>query len=386
MNIRVSKEELQKRLSDIQSVVDKRATMPILGHFLLSVGEESYITATDLETAIKEPIGVLDIKERGDLCIPAKKLYEIVREMDGEIEIDSEGTEWIKLKTGKSLFRIACMNPEDFPKWPQFTDKITLEFEADKLHQMIDRTIYAAGESDTRYTLNSLLFHIKPGDKTFTIVGTDGHRLSMIKDSIDIDLDKEIKVIVPRKSASELRRFLAKGTKTKEAEETEGESQEVAESTGRVKIDVATNHVVFKTGDVEFLVRLIEGNYPNYEQVIPSANEKKVGINREVFMKALRRVSIISKDRSNAIKLDVSPGVLTITASNPDIGEAKDEIEIDYSGEAISLGFNARYLLDALNSMSSDRVIFELQEPLSPTLLKEEGRDDYLCVVMPMRI
>lgn len=391
MHIRVNKEEMQSRLSDIQSIVDKKSTMPILGHFLLTVDEQSMITATDLETAIKEPIMVDEVKESGQLCIPAKKFYEIVREIDGEIELEAEGTEWLKIKTGKSLFRIACMNPEDFPRWPQITEKKTLQFKASKLYEMIEKTLYAAGESDTRYTLNSLLFHIKPDEDSFFVVGTDGHRLSLIKEDINMQSEgvpeksqiEEIKVIVPRKSASELRRFLSKAVRghTGEEEEEGAEPVDVL-----ITMEITTNHIVFKTEEVEFLVRLIEGNYPSYEQVIPTANEKKAIIDRDQFIKALRRVSVISKDRSNAIKLDLNTDTLTLTASNPDLGDAKDEIEIQYSGEPISLGFNAKYLVDALNAMNCEQVVFELQEPLSPTLLKEQDNENYLCVVMPMRI
>lgn len=383
MHIRVNKEEMQSRLSDIQSIVDKKSTKPILGNFLLTVDEQSIITATDLETAIKEPIMVDEVKEGGQLCIPAKKFYEIVREIEGEIELEAEGTEWLKIKTGKSLFRIACINPDDFPRWPQITEKKTLQFKASKLQEMIEKTLYAAGESDTRYTLNSLLFHIKPEERSFAVVGTDGHRLSLISENIDMQDEEEIKVIVPRKSASELRRFLTKALRGRTDEDQEEASEPVDVL---ITMDITKNHIVFKTEDVEFLVRLIEGNYPSYEQVIPTANEKKAVIDREFFIKALRRVSVISKDRSNAIKLDLNTDTLTLTASNPDLGDAKDEIELQYSGEPISLGFNAKYLIDALNAMTTDKVVFELQEILSPTLLKEQDNENYLCVVMPMRI
>ncbi len=367
MNVIISRDELQKRLADIQSVVDKKTTMPILGHFLLSAGEKPFVSATDLETAIKEPVILQEVKEGGELCIPARKLYEIVREVEGDIKIESEGVEWVKLKAGKSNFRLACMNPEDFPKWPGLSDKVDVEIEAGKLLNMIEKTLYSAGESDSRYTLNSLLFHIKPQEKTFTVIGTDGHRLSAINDTIEVETEEEIKVIVPRKSASELRKFLS--------------SEE-----GRIRMEIATNHVAFNIGEIQFLVRLIEGTYPNYEQVIPVGNEKIIGILREEFIKSLRRVSVISRDHSNAVKIDVSPGALTFTASNPDIGEAKDEVRIDYEGDGVSLGFNARYLLDALNALTAEKVIFEVQEALSTTLLREEGNEKYKCVIMPMRI
>jgi DNA polymerase-3 subunit beta len=367
MNIRISKNELQGKLADIQNIVEKKTTMPILGHLLLSVGDTNAVSATDLETAIKEPINIEEIKDGGEICIPARKLYEIVREVDGDVNIKSEGVEWLTISAGRSNFRIACMNPDDFPKWPALNDKVDITIDAAKLLAMIERTLFSAGESDTRYTLNSLLFHMTPEDKTFIVVGTDGHRLSLMRETIDASIEREIKVIIPRKSASELRKFLSA-------------------LDGSITMEIAANHVIFSIGEVDFLVRLIEGTYPSYEQVIPDNNEKKLGIVREDFIKALRRVSVMSRDRSSAIKLDVQPEVLTISASNPDLGEAKDEISIDYDGEGVSLGFNARYLLDALNAMSEERIIFEMQEPLSPTLLLEGAKEDFKCVIMPMRI
>jgi DNA polymerase-3 subunit beta len=366
MKLKIAKEELLKRLSDIQSIVSKKSTMPILGYFLLSVGEENYIIATDLDTAIKEPIEITEVEEGGELCIPAKKLYEIVREVEGDLVLDSDGSEWLRLTSDSSSFRLACMSSDEFPRWPEIQDPVTIELDASQLNNMIARTLYAAGESDTRYTLNSLLFHIKP-EGTLTVVGTDGHRLSMVKQEIPVSTDKEMKILIPRKSASELKKFLV-------------------EDEEKVNMQIGTNHVSFSIGDVLFLVRLIEGNYPGYEQAIPYQNEKKVVINREEFIKVLRRVSVMSRERQSAVKLDLKDGSMILNSSSPDVGEARDEIEVTYTGDDISLGFNARYLLDALSAMASERVIFEIQEPLSATLLKEEGNDNYLCVIMPMRI
>ncbi len=367
MIIRVEREELQKKLGNIQNIVEKKSTMPILSHFLLSVGEASTISATDLETAIREPINIIERDEEGELCIPARKLFEIVREVDGEIKMESDGHEWIKVSAGRSSFRIACMNPEEFPKWPGLDGKTRLSLPAGRLHEMIEKTLFSAGESDTRYTLNSLLFHLRPDRGLFTVVGTDGHRLAEIDEPFEDLPSEEIKVIIPRKSASELRRFL-----------TEDEEN--------VEITITEKHLVFTVGGINFLVRLIDGTYPEYEQVIPKGNEKRLEIAREGFIKTLRRVSVISKDRNSPVKINISSGLMTVNSSDPDLGEARDELEINYEGESLSLGFNARYLLEALNSMEAEKVIFELQEPLTPTLLREEGNERFLTVIMPLRI
>ncbi len=367
MKLSVLKNEMQEKLSNIQNIVEKRNTMPVLSHFLLDAGKKgSYIIATDLETAIKEPLHV-NVEKEGKLCIPARKLFEIVREVDGDITIESEDEQWLRVKAGASKFRLACLPSGEFPAWPGMENVEEIQLDAKSLMEMIEKTIYSAGESDTRYTLNGLLFHARPEEKNITLVGTDGHRLAYINRAMDTPVKEEKKVIVPRKAAAEMRKFLG------------GEAE-------KVTVVIGKNHVLFRIGDVQFLTRLIEGTYPNYDQVIPSANEKKVAINREGFVKALRRVSVMSRERSNAIKMDIADGVLAVSSSNPDLGEARDEVTIEYKGEALSIGFNARYLIDALSAMTAEGVVFELQDPLSPALLREEGDENYKCVVMPMRI
>lgn len=235
------------------------------------------------------------------------------------------------------------------------------------LMEMIEKTIYSAGESDTRYTLNGLLFHTQPKNRSITCVGTDGHRLALIIKQLGEEARDEKRIIVPRKAASELRRFLDK----------EG---------GKVKISIGKNHLLFSIGDVQFLTRLIEGTYPNYENVVPQASEKKVSIKRDTFTKALRRVSVMSRERANAVRFDIAEDVIIISSSNPDLGEAKEDVPIEYKGEKLSIGFNAKYLLDVLGAMTSENIVFEFQDPLSPVLLKEEEGEDYRCVIMPMRI
>jgi DNA polymerase-3 subunit beta len=197
-------------------------------------------------------------------------------------------------------------------------------------------------------------------------VGTDGHRLALIMKQMEGKIKDEKKMIVPRKAVSELRRFLSKDEE--------------------IKISIGKNHLLFSVAGVQFLTRLIEGTYPNYEHVIPQSNEKKISIKREAFTRALRRVSVMSRERANAVRADFGDNNLTISSSNPDLGEAREEVAIDYKGDKLSVGFNARYLIDALGVIMSENVVLELQDPLSPVLLREEGGEDYKCVVMPMRI
>lgn len=366
MKVTVAKEELQKRLSDIQNIVEKKSTMPILNHILLvSEKKNPHIIATDLETAFKGPIE-LDIHSEGRICLPARKLLEIVREMEGEISIEEVDAQWAKIRSGKSQFRLATLNPEDFPAWPPLEGSEEMEVEASLLSDMIEKTLYAAGEADARYVLNSLLFHITK-DGIFTVVGTDGHRLAVSNKKVTFHPEDEKKLIVSRKAVSELKRFLG-------------------DEDRKVKILIGKNHVLFNIDGINFLTRLIDGTYPNYEQVIPTSNKKTLVVDRNLFLKALKRVSIMSRDRSNAVKVDIEAKNMVISAASPDIGEANDEIDADFSAKSMTIAFNARYIIDAINVMSSDQVVMKLNEPLSPVLLMEEGHEDYRCVVMPMRL
>lgn len=365
MKLKISRQELADRLANIQNIVEKRNTMPILSHFLLDVKKKgSTITATDIETAIREPIDAAADHE-GKLCIPARKLYEIVKEVDADIVLQSDDAQWLRVTAGRSNFRLACLAPEEFPAWPAMDKSVEFELDAPVLLNVIEKTLYSAGESDTRYTLNGLLFHIE--GTRLTVVGTDGHRMAVVERTLGAAVSaEEKKVIVPRKTAAELRKVLGKD--------------------GKAAITVGTNHILFKVGDVEFLARMIDGTYPNYTQVIPAESELHIIVSREAMVRALRRVSVMSKERSNAVKVEIESGVMRLTSSNPDLGDATDEVLVDYTGEALSIGYNARYLLDVLQAMSSDRVTIALKDQLSPSLITEEADPNYRCVVMPMRI
>jgi DNA polymerase-3 subunit beta len=379
MKLSVSKDEMQEKLSNIQNIVEKRNTMPILSHFLLSVSKKgSYIIATDIETALREPL-TAKVEKEGKICIPARKLFEIVRELEGGLTIELVDEQWLRIRAGTSDFRLACLAPSEFPAWPALGDVEAITMDAATLMEMAEKTIYSAGESDTRYTLNGLLFHVKSMDKWLTIVGTDGHRLALIMRQIDTEVKEEKKIIVPRKAVSELRRFLP-------ASKVTGHTSEDDKEADKVKISMGEKHLLFSVGNVQFLTRLIEGTYPNYENVIPQANEKKLFIDRNIFTKVLKRVSVMSRERASAVRFDVGEDKLVVSSSNPDLGEAKEEVAIDYKFDKVTLGFNARYMIDVLEAMMAERVILELQDSLSPVLLKEDGNENYKCVVMPMRI
>lgn len=366
MKIFVTKEEMLAKLSTIQNIVEKKNTMPILSHFLLDAGKQgSSIVATDLDTALREPLN-LRVEKEGKICIPARKLFEIVKEVEGELLLETIDDQWLKLKAGAGSFRLACLSAKEFPVWPGMDDMQELTVTSSVLVEAIEKTVYASGENDTRYTLNGLLFHFMGGNK-LTVVGTDGHRLAILVREIAGSVKEEHKLIIPRKASTELRKLLEK----------QGDE---------VRIAIGHNHVLFTVGEIQFLTRLIEGTYPNYEQVIPLNNDKSVFISRDLLARTIRRVAIMSKEQTRAVKVEISDNLMKISSSNPDIGEAQDELAIEYAGEALTLGFNARYLLDILEVMDSEKVQLEMQAQLSPVLIRDEKDPQYRCVIMPMRI
>ncbi|MBF0318414.1 MAG: DNA polymerase III subunit beta [Nitrospirae bacterium] len=368
MIVTISKDELYKRLGDMQNIVEKKTTIPILSNFLLDISrEKSTVYATDLDMAIREPIEIMEIEKSGTICLPAKKIFEISREVAGDIHIEEDEVNWVKMKSGKSSYRIAALNADEYPHWPSLDDKISFSIQAEKLLDMLDRTIYCAGENDPRYALNGVLFHVIGQKKKIVMVGTDGHRLSVVYSDMEMDTEEEIKAIIPRKAVMELRRLLG--------------AQE-----GAIQFEIAKNHMRFTLGEKEFLTKLIEGTYPNYEQVIPVNNDKSVLIDREELIKTLRRVSVIGREKSRVVRVDLEKGQMNVFATDPELGEAHDGLKVGFDGEPITLGFNAKYVLDALQSMRSQNVALELLDTLTPTLLVEEGNADYKCVLMPMRI
>jgi DNA polymerase-3 subunit beta len=367
MKLKIQKEAIQHALQSIQGIVDKKTTMPILSHFMLKVNDTASVMATDLDIALKGPLKA-EVLDKGGLCIPARKLFEIAREVEGEILLEAQENNWVKVTSGKSTFKLMGLPAEDFPALPEVnkTDEITIK--ADVLKNMIEKTIYATGESDTRYTLNGLLFHFIPQKKNIElkVIGTDGHRLSVIEMTLEGKISEEKKLILPKKAAIELKRLI------------EGSAENVTAC-------IDKNHIFFSTDDITLTSRLIEGTYPNYEQVIPKNNEKKVVVEKMAFLKALRRTSLMSRERTNAVRCDLEDGKMTLISMNPDIGEAREEIAAQFKGELLSIGYNARYILDILQAMEGETVSMELQEPLSPTIIMSPETEGYTCVVMPMR-
>ncbi len=368
MKIRVQKDLLQKKLSNIQGIIDKGSSQFILNHFLFHASKEwSFIMATDLETAYREPID-LYVEEEGKLCIPAKRFYDFVRELEGIISLEDIDGNWLKISCDRTNVRLACLSHEDYPIWPTLEGEIEISLSSADLIKLIERTLYAVRDIDSRLFLKGLLFRVS-GDNILTVVGTDTHRLAVARGYVSRDkgdIEGVVDVLLSRKSIVELEKALS------------------AEA-DKVSITIGKNHVCFKIRDIDFLIRRVEGNFPNYEQVIPSSFDKVVVLSRADFIRSLRKVSIMSKEKGCAVRIKLEEGSMLISSNEPDLWEAYDEMDVDYAGEPFLIAFNAKYLLDALYVMSSDRAVLKLIGPESASMLHEEGNEDYKCLVMPLR-
>lgn len=374
MKIKIARDELLTGLQRVQGIVEKRNTMPVLSNILLETKQDGIeLVATDLEIGVRGHYKA-DVQQAGSVSLSARKLYELLKEVaDGEITLATQENNWAQIQAGRSQFKIVGMAASEFPALPTIEREGRVAIPGSGLASLIRKTLFAVGDNDARYILNGLLITLHSSDKkvTMKLVGTDGHRLAVAESDLTqgagADLPKEIKAIIPRKAAQEMRRLL---------EEEEGEPL----------LGFTKNLVTFQKSGLFLTSRVMEGTYPNYQQVIPKESAKKATIERAALESALRRVAVLSKDKTNAVKVILQNGSITLHTSNPDVGEATEDLPAQYRGESLTTGFNARYLLDALAVMDGDSVNLEISSPLSPCVLKSDGDPGFLCVVMPMKI
>lgn len=371
MKLKIKKEEILKGLQRIQGVVEKKNTMPILSNMLLiAEGSGVEIIATDLEIGLRGRY-TAEVEKPGAVAVSAKKMYEIVRELPADdIQIKVEDNNWVKIQSGHSQFKLVGLPKDEYPALPDVPEEGMIVIEGETLRDMIKKTLYAVGENDARYVLNGLFVHMAQtkGGLNIRMVGTDGHRLSMIDRAITAT-HKEESVIIPKKAMVELRRLLEEDAPKAE-----------------LRLGFSKNHALFKRDGLVMVSKLIDGNYPNYLQVVPAKSTKKVIVSKEVFTHAVKRVSILSKEKTNAVKMQLERNRLILSTNNPEVGEATEELAVDYAGEVITIGFNSRYLMDVLSAIDRQTIGLELTDALSPCLITEEGDENYKCVVMPMRV
>jgi len=370
MKMQISKRELLQGIQYVQGVVEKRNTMPILSHILIRAEKDKVsFFATDLEMSMINTRPLQDAQP-GLATISAKRLLDIVRELpEDQVEITVENPEihWVSIRCGKSHFRIAGLPPLEFPAQPRPDEETTLPLPAATLSELIRKTVFASGENDTRYILNSTLVYV--GNK-LRFVAADGHRMALAEVPIPGGREDGVQVIVPKKAILEIRKLLEEGAK--EGKET------------TPIFSISKGHVIVRYGNTIFTSRIMEGTYPEYRKIIPVDNDHKIIVPKEELQGALRRVALLAREKTNAVKFSVENGVLVLAAESPEIGEATEAVSVSGDGEALSAVFNAHSLLEILDAIDSKSAIFEFKDGMSPFILRGETRD-FLTVIMPLR-
>jgi DNA polymerase-3 subunit beta len=369
MKFVIARGTLQTYLGKIQGIAERRSTIPILSNILISGEKNSiHIMATDLEIGVMEIIEA-DKVEKGAICVSARILYDIVRELSGEqVEVQSRENFWVSINAGKTVFNLPGLDPKEFPTFPLIEGSAYFSVGASDLMEMIEKTVFAASSEESRFNLNGIYMgKVKRGsEEFFRMVATDGHRLSMIDKEIKSTLEEK-GIIISRRGLTELKKVLG------------DEEVEVA-------VSLQDNNCVFKTERTIVVVRLLEGEYPDYQQVIPTENDKHIILDRKAFVGALRRAHVIASEKGEGVKFSVHGDSMEIKTGGPDVGNVQEEIKIDYQGGPLEVSFNARYLLDVLNIIDTEKVKVELKEELSSGLIRPVDRDNYLYVIMPMRL
>jgi len=366
MKFSIKKENILEELQLLQGIVEKRNTMPILANILMNVSEkEVELTGTDLEVGLKTHFQA-EIEEPGSITVSGKKIFEIVKSLAEEriVTFKENDDLMMEITSGESEFKVLCLPKEDYPQVPEPKFEKNIILPMGELQEMIDRVYYAIAQ-EQRYYLNGALMIIK--EKSLELVSTDGHRLSYTSKYIDdLKLDKEIRVIVAKKTLGELRKM----------------------DNGPLEFDLDENNLFFKVKNRILISRIIENKFPNFEAVIPKGNPNILSLPKEEFTDAIRRVSLLSTERSRGIKFYVEKNQIKLFSSNPEIGEARDKLEVDYKGQELEIGFNSQYLLDFLSTLKAEKVSLELKDENSAALVRPEIEEDikYLYVLMPMKI
>lgn len=366
MRFSIKKEKILEELSLLQGIVEKRNTMPILANILIDVSEGKVeMVGTDLEVGLRTNF-TAQTEEEGAVTVSGKKLFEIVKSLSDEkiVTFQEKEDSMMEVKAGESEFKILCLPKEDYPQVPEpkFEKKINIPLAP--LKEMIERVYYAITQ-EHRYYLSGALMVIK--DKSVELISTDGHRLAYTSKSMEeLSLDDHIRVIVAKKTLSELRKIEDK----------------------KAEFDFDDRNLFFKVKNRTLISRIIEGKFPHFEEVIPKDNPNILKVSREEIMNAIRRVSLLSSERSKGIRLNIEKNQIKFFSSNPEIGEARDKLDVDYKDKDLEIGFNSQYILDFLSVVKTEKVRFELKDENSAALMKPEIDEDvnFVYVLMPMKI
>lgn len=363
MKFSVSKEKLLAGLQTVQNVVSTRTTLPILSNVLLQAeGDQLRLTTTDLDVGVSGAI-TAQVEKPGATTLPARRLFNIVRELPAAeiiVEVDSKNV--ASIRCGQSFFKILGLPEEEFPPLPKQTNARTFTIGQQVLRDALKKTSYAISTDETRYVLNGILFSFK--ENKVTLVATDGRRLALVDLEVEFPRSQEVDIIVPTKAVTELGRLLG--------------------DEGEVRLSVEENQVAFQIGDTLLASKLIEGNYPNYRQVIPGEAKERVTLERELFLNAVHRVALLSSEKSNSVKLVFTKNNIEIAANTPDVGEARESLAVAYKGREFSIAFNPEFLQAPLRVLTNDEVYLDMIDEMSPGVIKIQS--PFLYVLMPMRI
>lgn len=366
MKFSIKKEDISSELQLLQGIVEKRNTMPILANILVNARENDIeLIGTDLEVGLKTHFPA-KIEETGSVTLSGRKIFEIVKSLaeSKEVTFYEKDDLTMQITSGKSEFKVLCLPKEDYPQVPEPKFEKKIVFPLKEFQEMIDR-VYFAITQEQRYYLSGALLIIK--ENSMELVSTDGHRLAYTAKTMkDLKVDNEIRAIVAKKTLSELRKF-------------ENDS---------VEFDMDESNLFFKVDNRTLISRIIEGKFPDFEAVIPKDNPNTLTVSREEITEAVRRVSLFSTERSKGIKFFIEKKELKLFSSNPEMGEARDKVDVDYNGEKLEVGFNSQYLLDFLTTVKTDKIQFELKDSNSSVLIRPEVEEKvkYIYILMPMKL
>jgi len=371
MKITLERAALLKSLSHVQSVVERKNTIPILANVMIRAkdGDVSFV-ATDMEIEVNETVSA-SVAKAGAVTAPAHTLYEIVRKLpDGaQVELSALASGQMTLASGRSKFKLGCLPVEDFPKMPEGDHKHTFSLSAEDLRGLVDRTRFAISMEESRYYLNGIYLHATRTEKVDVLrtVATDGHRLARAEMPAPKGAKGIAGVIIPRKTVAEVRKILD-------------------EASGPVEIALSDSKIRFSFGSVVITSKLIDGTFPDYERVIPTGNDRILEADARLFAAAVDRVATISTEKARGVKIVLEGGQMTLVANAPEAGSASEEMEVSYDGAPLEIGFNARYLLDILMQVEGAGVRFRLADVSAPAVVQDVADASALYVLMPMRV
>ena len=373
MKFKINRDHFANGLAQVLNVVGSKATMPILSNVLIEAEKDQIsLSTTNLDLGIRCKIKA-EVKETGSVTLPVKRLATIVRELPSvDVTFDGAPNHQVKLTSGGSTFKIMGIGKEEFPPLPEFGDEKAYTLEQSELIGMLRSVSYAQSTDETRYILNGVYFNFR--DEKLTLVATDGRRLALIAKEMEVPAASAGAIILPAKTVSELNRLLDKGSKVK-----------INFNERRAAFQIATDKDTSGLIDNVYLYsKVVEGSYPNYQQVVPKETHQRIKLERELLLQCVHRAQLVCSEKSNSVKIKITSNLLEIFAASSDFGEAHESMAIGYSGPDLQVAFNPAFLMDPLKALTKDEVFFEVKDEVSPGVFKT--LESFICVIMPVRL